>query len=286
MSQRRVVLTAVPVPSATTRIAAVIGDPIAHSLSPRIHNAGFAAAGLDWAYVAFRVPAGRGAEAVAAMRTLGIAGMSVTMPHKEAVAAACDRLTPIAAALGAVNCVALEGDEVVGDNTDGGGCCWALDQAGANLDGAPVVVLGAGGAARSVVAALGARGAEVTVVARRPDAARRAAALSPSGRVGTPDAVRAAAVVINATPVGMAQHPGMPCDPQRLHSGQLVMDLIYHPARTPWLDAAATRGALTLNGVGMLLGQALAQFERWTGVGAPVDAMAAALDQHLGWLPG
>ena len=287
----------VAAPTGSTRVAGVIGDPVRHSLSPALHNAAFAALGLDWTYLAFEVPAGQGADAVAAMRTLGIEGLSVTMPHKDAAAAACDELSPAAALLGAVNCVRRDGDRLIGENTDGAGLVRSLrTQAGVDPAGLRTVVLGAGGAARAVIVALAAAGASVTVVNRSPDAAAWAAALGaaaggtaagtagrPSGSaaVGGPEAARDADVVVNATPLGMTEGDSLPVDPALVGDGQIVVDLIYRPERTPLLDAAAQAGATTLNGVGMLLYQAAEQFTMWTGHDAPVDAMAAAVDLDL-----
>lgn len=294
-------------PSGDTKVAGVIGDPVRHSLSPALHNAAFAHLGLDWVYVAFEVPAGQGADAVAAMRVLGVEGLSVTMPHKDAVAAACDELSPAAALLGAVNCVRRDGDRLIGENTDGAGLLRSLrTQAGLDPAGLHTAVLGAGGAARAVIVALAAAGASVTVVNRSPDAAARAAEVgraaaeaagAPAGTaavaastgtaavaasagtaaVGDPEAVRDAAVVVNATSLGMADDDPLPLDPALLRSDQVVVDLIYRPARTPLLEAAAHAGATTLNGVGMLLFQAAEQFTMWTGHDAPVDVMAAAV---------
>lgn len=285
------------VPTGSTRVAGVIGDPVRHSLSPALHNAAFAELGLDWTYLAFEVPAGQGADAVAAMRTLGIDGLSVTMPHKDAVAAAVDALSPAAALLGAVNCVRRDGDRLIGENTDGAGFLRSLrTQAGVDPAGLRVVVLGAGGAARAVIVALAAEGALVTVVNRSPDAAARAAALgaeaggaaaealgerSGSAAVGGVEAVRDADVVVNATPLGMTEGDPLPIDAALLSDGQIVVDLIYRPERTSLLDAAARAGAMTLNGVGMLLYQAAEQFTMWTGHDAPVDAMAAAVGLDL-----
>ncbi len=285
------------VPTGSTRVAGVIGDPVRHSLSPALHNAAFAELGLDWTYLAFEVPAGQGADAVAAMRVLGIDGLSVTMPHKDTVAAAVDELSPAAALLGAVNCVRREGDRLIGENTDGAGFLRSLrTQAGVDPAGLHTVVLGAGGAARAVIVALAAEGALVTVVNRSPDAAARAAALGaaaggaaaeasggPSGSaiVGGATAVRDADVVVNATPLGMTDGDPLPVDPALLSDGQLVVDLIYRPERTSLLEAAAEAGATTLNGVGMLLYQAAEQFTMWTGHDAPVDAMAAAVGLDL-----
>ena len=281
------------VPTGSTRVAGVIGDPVRHSLSPALHNAAFAELGLDWTYVAFEVPPGQGTAAVAAMRTLGIEGLSVTMPHKDTVAAAVDELSPTAALLGAVSCVRRDGDRLIGENTDGAGFLRSLRiQAGVDPAGLQTAVLGAGGAARAVIVALAAEGALVTVVNRSPDAAARAAALGaaaggaaaeasggPSGSaaVGGPEAIRDADVVVNATPLGMADGDPLPVDPALVSDSQIVVDLIYRPERTALLDVAAQAGATTLNGVGMLLYQAAEQFTMWTGRDAPVDAMAAAV---------
>jgi shikimate dehydrogenase len=146
--------------SGATRVAAVIGDPVRHSLSPTLHNTAYAALGLDWVYVAFEVPDACAPDALAAMHALGIAGLSVTMPHKTAVAAACDELSADAQALRSVNTVTLLDDgRLRGDSTDGEGCCRALRDAETDIRGATVVVLGAGGAARAVVRAFGVAGA-------------------------------------------------------------------------------------------------------------------------------
>jgi len=266
--------------SAATRVAAVIGDPVRHSLSPAIHNAAFAAAGLDWVYVAFEVPAGRGAEAVRAMDVLGIDGLSVTMPHKAEVAGAVDGLTSAAVALGAVNCVVRRNGRTTGHSTDGDGFLWGLrDDLSVDPAGLRCVVLGAGGAARAVVLALaGAGAAAVSVVNRTQDRAVRAAALAGAvGSVGGAESVADADLVVNATPVGMGDDAGLPLDPSLLSPGQTVVDLVYHPASTPLLEAAASRGARTGNGLPMLVGQAAAAFTLWTGEVAPVQAMAAAV---------
>jgi len=266
-------------PVASTQVAAVLGDPIAHSLSPAIHNAAFRALDLDWVYVALRVGRGGGAAAVSGVRALGLGGASVTMPLKEEVLGHLDDLTPTAAALGAVNCLFWDEGRLVGDNTDGGGLVDALAwEHGIDPAGRRCVVLGAGGAARSVVAALAAAGAsEVAVVARTPDRAERAAALAAAvGSVRALDVVAEASIVVNATPVGMAAHPGTPCDPALVAADAVAVDLVYHPTETAWLAALRSRGVRCGNGVGMLVGQAARQFERWTGARPPLDAMVAA----------
>lgn len=270
-------------PSASTRLAAVIGDPVRHSLSPTIHNAAYRAMGLDWVYVALPVPAGRGAAAVEAMRTLGLAGLSVTMPHKAAVLPALDRLSDTARRLGAVNTISRHGNELVGDSTDGAGFIDALRQDhGWEPPGRRCVVLGTGGAARAVSHMLGHSGAaSVGVVGRRPDAAASCAALAgAAGTVVGVEAIADADIVVNATPAGMPGRPSLPFDlePARLGAGQLVVDLIYNPRTTPLMVAARVQGATGANGLGMLLHQAARQIAVWTGQPAPLDAMRRAVD--------
>ena len=264
-----------------TRVAAVIGDPVAHSLSPGLHNAAFAAAGLDWVYVALPVPAGAGAEVVAAMRALGLSGLSVTMPHKGAVAAAADERTPAVEALGAANCLVPLGDgRIRAENTDGAGFLAGLrDDAGLDVAGKHIAVIGAGGAARAVVQACGAAGAAgVLVVNRTHKRAVAAAGLAGRvGRVGQEADLAAADVVVNATSVGMGGDRSMPCDPSLLHGVQVVVDLIYDPIETAWLAAAREAGIEAHGGLSMLLHQAAIAFTHWTGITAPIDAMREAI---------
>src|SRR4051794_13123967 len=196
------------------------------------------------------------------MRTLGIDGLNVTMPHKADAARAVDRLTPTAKALGAVNTVFRVGDELVGDSTDGEGFVNALRQdAGVEPAGMRFLVVGAGGAARAVVKAVADAGAtEVVVAARRADRAGSCAKLAGRrGRVGTIEEVDAVDIIVNATPIGMAEvvslngEPALPVDPNRLSPGQLVADLVYSPLVTPLVAAARERGVGAVNGVGMLI---------------------------------
>lgn len=263
----------------------MIGEPVRHSLSPLLHNAAFDALGLDWVSVGFAVPVGAVPAALDGMRALGIAGLSVTMPHKQAAHDAVDERSAVAARLGAVNCVTLRGDRLVGDSTDGEGFLAALARGmGFDPRGRRCLVAGAGGAARAVVVALADAGAaEVAVVNRTRSNAEAAARLAgQAGRVGTPDDVAGADLVVQATPIGLAGE-GAPTetpdeydqliDLGRLHRGQLVVDLVYRPSRTPLLEAAAARGAVTANGLGMLVHQAAVALQRWTGHAAPVEAM-------------
>lgn len=265
-------------------VAAVIGSPVGHSLSPAIHRAAFTATGLDWSYVAFDVAPGRADEALAAMRVLGIAGYSVTTPHKEQVAAAVDELAPSAAALDSVNTVVRTGDgRLVGHSTDGDGFVASLAAEGVDVAGTSVVVLGAGGAARSVVSALGRAGAgDIAVVNRTPARVPAIAALADTAH-GADDpaaAVAAATLVVNATSVGFGTDE-MPLDPAWLRPGHVVADLVYHPLETALLRAAAAAGARPVDGLGMLIHQAALQQRLWTGRDPDVGAMRAAAIAEL-----
>jgi shikimate dehydrogenase len=269
-------------PTGSTRVAGVIGDPIRHSLSPIIHNAAFTALGMDWVFLAFAVPEGQAGPALAGCRSLGLEGLSVTMPHKTAVASLVDRLSPTATALGAVNTVVRTGGGLLmGESTDGTGFLDALRlDHGIDPAGMRVAVLGAGGAARAVVLAVAEAGAsEVVVVNRTRAAAERAATLAGRlGRVGTPEEAGAADVVVNATPLGM-EGPGsdaLPIAPGLLRPGQIVVDLVYSPRETPLLRAAAVAGASGVGGLGMLVHQAAHAFRLWTGCEAPLEAMSTA----------
>ncbi|WP_334142835.1 shikimate dehydrogenase [Rhabdothermincola sp.] len=271
-------------PSGTTRVAAVIGDPVRHSLSPVIFNAAFRALALDWVFVAFEVARGDHRRALDGVRALGIDGLSVTMPHKTAVAGCVDRLSPEAAALGAVNCVTRDGAELVGHNTDGAGFVQALEaETGFEPAGRVCAVLGAGGAARAVVLALARAGAAKVLVVNR-SAQRGQAAAALAGEAGVPaeqPALAGADLIVNATPVGMADQQGLPLDTGLLHPGQVVADLIYVPAETPLLREARSRGLVAVNGLGMLVHQAALQFEQFTGQPPPLEAMRAAARDRL-----
>jgi len=261
----------------------VIGAPVRHSLSPTLLNAAFVEAGLDWHFMALEVAEGQSGEALDAVRALGLAGLSVTMPHKAAVAAAVDHRTEQAEVLDAVNCVVVEGDRLVGHNTDGDGFLDGLrHDTGFDPTGRSTVVLGAGGAARAVVLALARAGAaEVAVVNRTASRAEVAAGLAgPVGRVvgsdELSDTVAAADLVVNATSVGMTDDGALPVDPESVAVGAVAVDLIYHPPETAWLAALRSRGIEAHNGLSMLVFQAARAFHLWTGSEAPVAVMDAA----------
>jgi shikimate dehydrogenase len=281
--------------SGHTRLAAVIGDPVRHSLSPVMHNAAFDAVGLDWVFVALPVAAGAGAQALDAMRVLGIDGLSVTMPHKAAAAEACDEVRGDAAVLRSVNCVSRgEHGALVGESTDGEGFLRSLREAGHEPAGIDAVVLGAGGVGRAVALALARAGAAVRVTARRWEAAVECAALGAGITAvdwrGAAEAVRDCRLVVNGTPIGMAARgvdpaaelAALPFSGDDLGPGQVVADLVYLPRRTPLLELAAGRGAATVEGIGMLVHQGAIAFERWTGVPGPVDVMRTVALAALG----
>ena len=280
--------------SGATTVVGVIGDPVAHSLSPLLHNTAFQEMGIDWVSVGFPVPSGQAGDAMVGAAALGIRGLSVTMPHKDAVAVLVEQRTAVADRIGAVNCLVRADSQWRGDNTDGAGFVASLRRGGFDPEGWRCLVVGGGGAARAVIAALaGAGAAEVVVVNRTPDRAVRAAALAGrAGRVGVADDARGCDLVVNATPLGMegvpSRHGGAPSsgapagrptawpvDPPLLGRGQMVVDLVYHPAVTPWMAAARARGAVVANGVGMLVHQAALQLAAWTGHEVPVEAMWA-----------
>lgn len=282
--------------SGLTSVAGVVGGPrqVAHSLSPAIHNAGYRALGLDWVYVGFPVAA-EGADAVAVLRGLGgsgVAGFNVTMPHKLAAAEAVDRLAGQAAVVGAVNAVEVTGSDLIGWNTDGEGLAsFLVRETDTDLDGCSLVVVGAGGSARSVVSGLVLAGAaSVTVLARDPD---RAAALAPmageaafgalplGGSASALAAALAAAdVIVNATPVGQeGEGPLIPVE--AIRQGAVVVDLVYHPLETPLVQAASRAGARAYGGLGMLVHQAALAFEIFTGRSAPLEAMWAGAREAL-----
>ena len=258
------------------------------SRSPTIHQAAFDAAGVDWTYAAFDVAPGRADEAIQAMRVLGLAGLSVTMPHKHDVAGAVDRLELAAEALRSVNTVSWDGDELVGSSTDGAGFVASLADGGVDVAGASIALIGAGGAARSVVDAVGRAGAaSIRVVNRTVERADSACALAAVAEVGTSDDLGDADIVVNASSVGMGVDPAsaslddLPCEPSLLHATQVVVDLVYHPLRTAWLRQAEQAGARTIDGLGMLIHQAALQQQAWLGQLPDIGVMRRAAEVAL-----
>jgi shikimate dehydrogenase len=265
-----------------TEVFGVIGWPVDHSLSPVIHNAAFAALGMDRAYVALPVEPGRVRSAVAGVAALGFRGANVTMPHKEEVAAAVDELDDDAALLRAVNTIVVAPDGTTsGANTDAPGFGRFLaDDAGVDATGTTVLLLGGGGAARACALAVARAGAARIAVAVRNDA--QVAAIrdlaAPLGCAVDGLALHDAGdvdadLVVNATPLG--REGELPPHPP-FRGGMVAVDLLYRPAVTPLQRAAREAGAEAFGGLGLLLQQAALSFELWTGQPAPLDVMSAA----------
>ncbi len=267
-----------------THITGIVGWPVEHSLSPAIHNAAFAAAGLDWAYVPLPVPPEGLFEALTGLAALGFRGVNVTMPHKTETADLLEELSEDAQLLRAVNTIVVRGGALEGHNTDAPGFGRFLRRdAGFDPAGAEALIYGAGGAARACALALARAGVgRITVAAR--DVARAAPLASIVESVGVPLAVvrpadvegSVADLVVNATPVGApGAEPAHPALPQ-LGPGVLVVDLLYDPPTTDLQRRAREAGATAVGGLGHLLEQAALSFELWTGTPAPLDVMSAA----------
>jgi shikimate dehydrogenase len=279
---------------AATRLVTLLGDPVEHSRSPQIHNTGFAHHGINAVYLATPVLPEALPEAIAGLRALHILGANVTIPHKQAVLPLLDDLTPRARAVGAVNTIARTGDDAQtlrGDNTDVPGFLDPLEALHDRLQGAPMLILGSGGAARAVAYALLTTFAPeaLTLAARSPDKAEQLAAdLSPhdSGEAlrvvplsAAGPSIRASRLVVNATPVGMHPNPDDTPWPAAddFSAEHIVYDLVYNPRETRLLREAAARGATPIGGLAMLIGQAAAAFEQWTGQPLPTDRVRDAL---------
>jgi shikimate dehydrogenase len=258
-----------------------LGDPVAHSRSPAMHRAAFAALGLPHGYFAFHVPAEALAAAVQGARALGFGGLNVTVPHKQAVTVHVDRLDPVAQRIGAVNTIVFESTDAVGHSTDGAGFLAAVDELGAR---APVraVVLGGGGAARSIVDALVHRDPALRVVwvSRRPRELPLGVGVGVES-AGYDDLDRAfdgADLLVNATTVGMhggPEHFGVPLPLQRLAPASAVVDIVYPRRPGGLLDAAEQSGARVQDGLPMLLWQGVYALRLWLGHDVPAHAVAA-----------
>ena len=254
----------------------LLGHGISYSASPAMQSAAFAAAGLTWSYELLDVaPAGLPA-AVAALRRPGWIGANVTIPHKVAVMPLLDGLEGDAGAAGAVNTIRRDGERLIGSNTDVTAIRVALGVVGLEPSGARAVVLGVGGSARAVAVAL--RGAEVTFVARRPEAgAGLGGEVLDWSDPGWPALARHADLVVNATPLG--RRGEMPLRPASLPPRGAVIDLVYVTGGTPLVRRARQLGLRCVDGWSVLLAQGAAAFQAWTSRPAPVDAMRAALEQ-------
>lgn len=280
--------------SGKTAILGIIGHPIGHSLSPAMHNAALAVLGLDYCYVPFDVPPERLPAAVAGLRALGVAGFNVTIPHKTAIIPWLDELDESAVAAGAVNTVQNSDGRLTGYNTDGSGLVKSL---GEDLDfdpqGAMIVMIGAGGAARGALSSFCRAAASRVVIINRNSSKAHELAEYMADRYGGTEIIVAADVgelrrysaeadlLLNTTSLGMNQERISFVDFADLQGSTKVYDMVYAPPLTPFLSDAAQRGLSGVNGLGMLVGQAELAFEIWTGVRPPSGVMRSAVFSHF-----
>lgn len=270
--------------SAKTRLLTVIGDPVAHSLSPAMHNAACRALGLDAVYVALRVSAESLVTVMATQAAVGGAG-NVTVPHKEAVERSVTRKTDVCARAGACNTFWTEDSALVGDNTDVHGVIAALGKIGAAAHtGERWLVVGTGGSARAVAVAAADRRAHLFVRSRDNARAQAFAAWATAIGVATTvsDGPVEIDVVINATPLGLVGHDPLPVDVNHIPAAQWALDLVYAPGETRWVHVLRERGIEAADGREMLVQQGAAAFERFfPGVKAPKEVMRAAVERAL-----
>ncbi len=278
--------------SANTRLLVVIGDPVAHSLSPAMHNAAFHALGIDAVYVALHVTAEALPAFLAMQRATGGAG-NVTVPHKEAVEGSVTRKTDVCARVGACNTFWTEdgaggggggGGALVGDNTDVFGVTAALERIGAARTGERWLVVGTGASARATAVAAADRGATLVVRSRSDHRAKEFAAWA--NGIGVPTKVGSGPVeidvAINATPLGLAGHDPLPVDVNHIPGVQKALDLVYAPGETRWVRALRERGIEATDGREMLVQQGAAAFERFfPDSDAPTEVMRAAVQRAL-----
>jgi shikimate dehydrogenase len=265
-----------PILTGHARLAGILGWPAAHSRSPRLHGFWLERHGIDGAYVPLPVRPERFAAAVRALADLGFRGANVTIPHKEAAFAVCDVVEPEALRAEAVNTLVFRDGRIEGTNTDGFGFLASLDEQAPGFDPAagPAVVLGAGGSARAVAAALLDAGCPRLTLVNRTAARAEALARGLGGpvEVAVRPPLEDAALLVNTTVLGMEGQPQLECDLAPLPPGAVVADLVYVPLETRLLATARARGLRTVDGLGMLLHQARPGFARWFGVDPQVDA--------------
>jgi shikimate dehydrogenase len=261
--------------SGAAAVAGILGWPVSHSRSPRLHNFWLARHGIDGAYVPLPVAPVNFATAVHGLRAAGFRGANVTIPHKEAAFALCDIVDETAQAAGAVNTLVFTPRGIEGSNTDGAGCIANLLAHGVDPTAGPALLLGAGGGARAIAAALLGLGVRVTVANRTPERATALASALPGLRVLAWEdrgaALAECALLVNTTSLGMHGAPPLQIDLSHARSSLAVADIVYVPLQTPLLADAEARGLHTVGGLGMLLHQAVPGFAQWFGVTPVVD---------------
>lgn len=269
-----------------TQLVGVLGYPVRHSLSPAMHNAALRALRLNWVYLAFEVPPEALPNAIVGMRALGIRGLNLTIPHKQAVIPLLDGLTDAAQQIGAVNTLFWDDGQLIGDNTDAEGFWRALREAGVDPTGQTVLVLGAGGAARAVVYALRQHGCQVLIANRTHARAVELANAFGASAVPLGELSQVLAQVegiVNCTALGMEPevHSAPPVAWEHVPPTAWACDLVYRPLQTRFLQQAQARGLKTVDGMEMLVQQGALALERWTGQTAPVSVMRKAVAAQL-----
>jgi shikimate dehydrogenase len=278
-----------PAINAATRLCAVFGMPIKHSASPAMHNAAFAALGLNWRYVACEVDPQNLRAAIAGARAMGFAGLNLTVPHKLLAVDMVNHLDASARQWGAVNTIHFTERGAIGYNTDADAIITSLRQdLKMELRGASVLLLGAGGAGRTAALKLASEQVgKLFLVNRTQSKAEEIAAeirkQFPAVSVATAYPASGADLVLNATSLGLRPGDASPLNGTKFSLGQAraVYDMVYRPPETPLLRAAQQAGCKTANGLGMLLHQGAKAFEIWTGSPAPLDVMRRALEQNI-----
>lgn len=265
-----------PILTGHARLAGIIGWPVTHSRSPRLHGFWLERHAVDGAYVPLAVRPGEFATAVRGLAAAGFAGANVTQPHKRAAFALCDAVEPSAQHAGAVNTMVFRAGRITGSNTDGWGFLANLRSQGVDPTTGPVLLLGAGGAARAIAAALLETGVPVTIANRTPEHAEALAADLRGLRIlpweQRNEALSDQALLVNATSLGMQGQPPLAVDLDHAAPRLAVADIVYVPLETPLLASAAARGLRAVEGLGMLLFQAIPGFRAWFGVEPQVDA--------------
>ena len=266
---------------------AVIGYPIEHSLSPGMHKAGYEALGVDAEYQRFLVEPCHLTEAVEGLCALGFSGWNVTLPHKEHIIALLDVLTPQAQRAGAVNTVKIHEGQRIGHNTDGDGFVRSVEEELKGFQGKKVVLLGAGGASKGIALALAEQGMQVHILNRTyakaealVQAIQREGGTATSGMFASGDWLSDVDLLVQTTSAGLHGEP-FPFSVQGISEHALVVDIIFNPRETAFLQEAKKQGCRTLNGLGMLLYQGALAWEFWLGGQAPVEAMRQALQNQL-----
>ncbi|MDN7245824.1 shikimate dehydrogenase [Planococcus shenhongbingii] len=264
---------------------AVIGDPIAHSLSPFMHDYWFEEHGIDATYIPVHVQPFELENAFNAMKTLGVSGFNITLPHKQSIIPFLSKLDETAVVMNAVNTVTFNGRQYIGWNTDGDGFVRSLSAQPVTLN-EKVLIIGAGGAARGIAFALKrANYKDVTITNRTYRRAKELAEASGSSALTIKDAELSLAdfsIIIQTTSVGLAKDEALPISLENLSIGSLVADIIYNPLETPFLKAAQEKNCTIMNGVGMFVYQGAIAFEKWTGIKPDTEKMIEIITEKLG----